>query len=371
MKRPRLKDIVLTTGLAFFGSTKDADSVRSSLDRPDVDGAKIEKKVEDTNKDDEDSELFVNYSIKEDKDLDNEDGVHAEGEDKKMEKIKEKIENIGKDTVEKQKDFVSNFLFKEASEFDSKNLSKDFDYEFEATRISKKIQEKLWREKFLKADRLFKSYFSDILEDREYREELNSYIRKFCSEYDVPVSVMYGVLAVESGGDNSSKSSANAFGVFQVRNIVLKELKRVNYLTDKDWSKNDLKDLEDNCRVSAAYLSYLHKMYGQWGFALMAYNTGPSNFEKGILKRLKKIDPSLRGKSRRKIRSDYGGFANLFDKKGVGFLHACSKNGAKLCETDYGEYAVEAMVFAPAVEEVFAGMADDEQKQKEISLNYF
>lgn len=44
---------------------------------------------------------------------------------------------------------------------------------------------------------------------------------------------------------------------------------------------NDPFNPEQNLEASAKYMQYLHDMYGDWNYALAAYNGGPGQITKG------------------------------------------------------------------------------------------
>ena len=142
---------------------------------------------------------------------------------------------------------------------------------------------------------------------------------------------------------------------------------------DEDWGRIDLSNLEDNIKVGIAYLRYVHDKYGQWGLALMAYNTGPRNFREAIVSRLYKYqvqaykkgeienkpkkwrleyETDKKGKKKffDEVNSEYhGGWPAFLRDNGINLVSACSAQGLGMCDRGYGQYPFQAMVLGEMV----------------------
>ncbi|MFH1947258.1 MAG: transglycosylase SLT domain-containing protein [Candidatus Magasanikbacteria bacterium] len=277
--------------------------------------------------------------------------------------------NIGcesdiEENLEKENDKSDNYLLKEMDK--SLESLPGFDKEAEVKRIVPKLANGYSKKIFNHLPVLMERYFKHLIQDKEYREKVKNFVEKYCEKYGVPISVVWGVIGVESGGDNDLISHKQAHGIFQVKQVAADHLREIKF-NGEDWRGIDIDDLEDNIRVGVAYLSYMHKRFGQWGLALSAYNTGPRNFQASIISRLNKYNNDRYSVEKRKnklakppqritkemIKKYPGGWPAFLRDHGIDMVSACSKKGLKTCEYGYGGYPFNAMFLAKTVQEIF------------------
>ncbi len=292
-----------------------------------------------------------------DSDVVEEDSVDTGGDIDDESDIEESLEQEG------QK--FENHLLKETERSLKGKSLPGFDKEAEAKRIIPKIAEGYSKKMFNHLPVLMERYFEHLIKDKEYREKVKNFVEKYCEQYGVPLSVAFGVIGVESGGDNDLISHKQAHGIFQVKQVAADHLRKMKY-NGEDWRGIDIDDLEDNIRVGVAYLSYMHKRFGQWGLALSAYNTGPGNFQVSMVSRLNKYNNDRYSVEKRKnklakrpqritkemIKNYPGGWPAFLRDHGIDMVSACSKKGLKTCEYGYGGYPFNAMFLAGTVQEI-------------------
>ena len=119
--------------------------------------------------------------------------------------------------------------------------------------------------------------------NKEYKEKVEMFAKKYGMQYGVPVEVIYGVMAVENAGkhDPRKNEADGAYGIMQVQPQVVKEMARI--YSNENWDEVLVSDLEGNIRTGTAYLAVLNKRYGQRSFSMMAYNSGHAAFERDLV----------------------------------------------------------------------------------------
>ncbi len=119
----------------------------------------------------------------------------------------------------------------------------------------------------------------EIEEKREYDTypvKYSEYVEKYCKEYDVPESVIYSMMLIESNYRPTVTSNAGACGLMQVTPETL------SWLAPKLGEKAeelDIFDPEVNIRYGTYYTSFLYKRYGDWDCVYAAYNAGHGNVD--------------------------------------------------------------------------------------------
>ncbi|MBU2542938.1 transglycosylase SLT domain-containing protein [Patescibacteria group bacterium] len=288
-------------------------------------------------------------------------------------------------------EIFENYLLAEAQGLYSTKDLPGFSTAKEAKRILPKLAKKYSKHMFADLPVLVEKHFRPLVKDKEYAKEVDEHVKKYCEQYGVPISILRGVIGVESGGDNDLKSNRDAYGICQVKQIAADHLRKMKFNVE-DWKGVDIKDLEDNIRVGAAYLRYVYDSYGQWGLALMAYNTGPGNFRSSTATRLYRyqMDAYSRGDLKEKPKKWNVGKRNVRDEKtgemkkvfvdevkkkypggwpaflrdsGVNMTSACSKNGLGMCERGYGNYPFHVLFLSETVSTIL------ESDDKNIKLD--
>jgi hypothetical protein len=131
---------------------------------------------------------------------------------------------------------------------------------------------------------IFNEYVKDMI-DRYGRPNKKTseniliyyYLIKYSEQFDVPLDIAFAVAKAESGYhglfhwdyNSKVKSSANAYGVMQIR------IPTANEFHDSTLTKEDLlNNPELNIMLSMKILKHNKDKYGSWELALGAYNTG-------------------------------------------------------------------------------------------------
>ena len=110
-----------------------------------------------------------------------------------------------------------------------------------------------------------------------YPREYSEHVSKYAKEFDVPEYVVYSVIKVESGFDSDAVSQKGASGLMQLMPATYRWLAKM-----KNESVGNIFDVEENIKYGTYYLSILYERYGNWTYALCAYNAGMGNVDKWI-----------------------------------------------------------------------------------------
>lgn len=92
-----------------------------------------------------------------------------------------------------------------------------------------------------------------------------------CEKYNIPISLGYSLINVESSFDKNAVSNAGAIGLTQILPST------ANYICSKNginYSSINLKDANDNIQIGFMYLKYLLEKFSNTYTALCAYNAG-------------------------------------------------------------------------------------------------
>ena len=120
------------------------------------------------------------------------------------------------------------------------------------------------------------------IEQTTHPKTYASYVRQYAYEFNVPESIIYAVIKVESGFDPNAESSVGARGLMQMMPSTFEELTSDAYLGD-NLSADELYDPEVSIKYGTYYLSYLHSYFdGNWDNAIAAYNGGMGNVSKWL-----------------------------------------------------------------------------------------
>ena len=100
----------------------------------------------------------------------------------------------------------------------------------------------------------------------------------YLQQYDLPLELKY-LAVIESGLDPLARSSSNAIGLWQFLfgTAQMFDLKITSYIDERS-------DVYKSTEAAVRYLKYLYNIFGCWNLALAAYNGGPGELEKAIVR---------------------------------------------------------------------------------------
>lgn len=101
-------------------------------------------------------------------------------------------------------------------------------------------------------------------------------VRKYANKYNIPFPVAMAVMWVESAGDPSARGSAGERGLYQLKEIAVKDLKLQGYGNFKFYETLP----EENIEAGIAYLDLQRKRTGNMSDAIKAYNQGFAGMKK-------------------------------------------------------------------------------------------
>jgi soluble lytic murein transglycosylase len=120
------------------------------------------------------------------------------------------------------------------------------------------------------------------IEKKNHPQDFSMYISQYSAEYNVPESVIYAVIKVESDFDARAKSSVGARGLMQMMPKTFEWLTGEEHLGEH-LDTSELYDPEVSIRYGTYYLNYLYKKFNyNWDTALAAYNGGEGNVRKWL-----------------------------------------------------------------------------------------
>ena len=120
------------------------------------------------------------------------------------------------------------------------------------------------------------------IEKATHPYDYSQYISKYAYEYNIPESVIYAVIKVESSFDADAESSVGACGLMQIMPKTFEWLTGDEHLGEH-LNKRMLFDPETNIKYGTYYLSYLYKKFDRnTNTVLAAYNGGEGNVAKWL-----------------------------------------------------------------------------------------
>ena len=120
------------------------------------------------------------------------------------------------------------------------------------------------------------------IEKATHPYDYSQYISKYAYEYNIPESVIYAVIKVESNFDADAESSVGACGLMQIMPKTFEWLTGDEHLGEH-LNKRMLFDPETNIKYGTYYLSYLYKKFDRnTNTVLAADNGGEGNVAKWL-----------------------------------------------------------------------------------------
>lgn len=105
-----------------------------------------------------------------------------------------------------------------------------------------------------------------------YPVKYSNYVKKYAATFDVPVSLVYSVINVESSFNKNAISKVGAIGLMQLMPSTAEE---IAIKLGDNFSEQDLYNPETNIKYGCYYLKYLLNMFsGNVTNAVASYNVG-------------------------------------------------------------------------------------------------
>lgn len=122
----------------------------------------------------------------------------------------------------------------------------------------------------------------DSIDKKIHPNDYLEYVRQYAYEYNIPESIIFAVIKVESDFDPDAESSAGARGLMQMLPSTFEWLTGEEHLNE-NLPKSKLFTPEVSIKYGTYYLNYLyHKFDCNWNTALAAYNGGEGNVAKWL-----------------------------------------------------------------------------------------
>lgn len=120
------------------------------------------------------------------------------------------------------------------------------------------------------------------VEKKTHPDSYIQYVRQYSYEYNIPESVVFAVIKVESDFDPDAESVAGARGLMQMLPSTFEWLTSDEHLGEH-LHKDELFDPEVSIRYGTYYLNYLYAKFDRnMDTALAAYNAGEGNVAKWL-----------------------------------------------------------------------------------------
>lgn len=164
----------------------------------------------------------------------------------------------------------------------------------------------------------------DGAEKHTHPDDYLQYVRQYAYEYNIPESVIFAVIKVESDFDANAESVAGARGLMQMLPSTFAWLTSDEHLGEH-LDKNELFDPEVSIRYGTYYLNYLYQKFDRnMDTALAAYNGGEGNVAKWLADEeysdgnggLKKIPFEETANYVKKVNKEIENYKNLYYSEG-------------------------------------------------------
>lgn len=196
--------------------------------------------------------------------------------------VKPEMKDKGEDFAAQGETIHQEFLqaIAELPPAEQEKLKKEWD------RIAQKEKIKMYERRFSNSDEQLRRFFKHLIDRKDYKKQLAELVKKYCAEYGAPADIVWGVIGVESGGDNDavSNSKPEARGILQLLPAAAREMG-----LQVDEEKDERKEIGKNIKAGISYLAKMKERFGSWGLALIAFCEGPTKFS-GQLRELEVSD---------------------------------------------------------------------------------
>ena len=116
--------------------------------------------------------------------------------------------------------------------------------------------------------------------NRFYPLKYTALVELAAERWDIPQSVIYGVIHTESGFDENALSHANAIGLMQMTDDTYDW---IYFLRREECPPHDTMGIPAyNIDAGAFLLSWLYRQYGRWDTVYAAYNAGYARVNKWL-----------------------------------------------------------------------------------------
>ena len=116
--------------------------------------------------------------------------------------------------------------------------------------------------------------------NRFYPLKYTALVELAAERWNIPQSVIYGVIHTESGFDENALSHANAIGLMQMTDDTYDW---IYFLRREECPPHDTMGIPAyNIDAGAFLLSWLYKQYGRWDTVYAAYNAGYARVNKWL-----------------------------------------------------------------------------------------
>ena len=149
---------------------------------------------------------------------------------------------------------------------------------------SKNLRKTIFWLVFIVLIMLLATFLNSSIQKRMYPKKYSDIVEKYSAEYNVPEYIIYSVIYVESGFDESAVSNSGACGLMQLMPKTYAWLVEINNEEEKD-----IFDIEENIKYGAYYLSFLYDRYGNWEISFAAYNAGMGNVDSWLDEKIYEI----------------------------------------------------------------------------------
>lgn len=127
---------------------------------------------------------------------------------------------------------------------------------------------------------IFFNFFYNSFLFETYPQKYSKQVSEMSNKYDVPETIIYAVIKIESNFDPTAISSAGAIGLMQIMPSTFEWL--TTDVLKENLPPESINNPDINIKYGVAMLSRLYKYYGNWETVFAAYNAGMGNVNKWL-----------------------------------------------------------------------------------------